>query len=102
MSGSSDPQTDLMPWRFKPGQSGNPKGRSKVQQDIQEALEAGAAKALEVMLALLDNESGKVRFQAAKDILDRVSGVAQPRDENGEPVINDLLADLLTARRPPS
>lgn len=83
--------------RFAPGNSANPGGRSKVQREIQDALDQGAGEAAKVIMRLLVSKDEKVQLAAARDVLDRVVGKApqapEDRDAAGAALI-DLLSRL--------
>lgn len=83
--------------RFKPGASGNPTGRSKVQLAILDALRAAGPAAKDRLLELLRSSDEKVALAAARDILDRVIGKAPdaPEDrESREDVMANMIATL--------
>ncbi len=102
MTTISTPQTDK-PWLFKPGQSGNPTGRSKIQREVQAILDAAAPHgAAELKRLMCEAADEKDRIAAIKIVLEHVIGKPKERDDDGEPLMNDLLADLLASRRPTS
>jgi len=61
------------PWLFKPGQSGNPGGRPK---GIAAIARQHTDKAVDVLVAAMDEDDPRVRVAAAKEILDRGYGKA--------------------------
>ena len=65
--------------RFKPGQSGNPSGRSKVIAEIRDLARQHTAGAINALVAVMQTgESGAARISAAVAILDR--GWGKPRE----------------------
>lgn len=73
---------------FKPGQSGNPRGRPKMTQDERDALEimrAAAPKAARFLTETAMDESVRMdlRVRCAETVMDRIYGKAsQPIDGN--------------------
>lgn len=63
--------------RFKPGQSGNPDGRSKKAQDIEWLARKSAVDAIEKLTKLMKSDDERVALAAAQAILDR--GVGKPK-----------------------
>lgn len=61
---------------FQKGQSGNPSGRSKAAREVQQAAQGYTEKSIQVLAALLDSGSEKIRLEAAREMLDR--GVGKP------------------------
>lgn len=59
---------------FKPGESGNPSGRKKIDPKIKKALEAALPKAVKVLVSLLESEDEDIRLKAANSICDRNLG----------------------------
>ena len=63
---------------FKPGQSGNPKGRkpgtAKLQKFRDLVGDAGIKKAVTALVQALDDDDGRVRVAAAKEICNRAFG----------------------------
>lgn len=80
--------------RFVKGESGNPSGRKKADERVQKALKAATYDAAQTLVALLNSNDDRVRYQAATAILDRVYG--KPKQsvdvEQSEP-INITLGD---------
>ena len=60
--------------KFEPGRSGNSGGRPRVPNEFREACRAASPKALEVVIAALDDKSASLRLKAAEIILDRSWG----------------------------
>ena len=87
--------------RFRPGNSANPGGRSKVQRAVQaildEAAPTGAGELVRLMTAC---EKESDRIAAIKLVLEHAIGKPKERDDDGEPIANEVIAALL-ARRPP-
>jgi hypothetical protein len=80
--------------RFKPGQTGNPGGRKRIDNEIRKMLADGTKESVKALCDIVSNSSisPKVRCFAAQIILDRVYGKAtQPIDAivggRGEPVV---------------
>ena len=77
---------NVLPYRFKKGQSGNPKGRVKLP-DIREALakvlaeEKDGVTALEATLRALRAKATKGDVRAAEALLDRAFGKAIQRTD---------------------
>jgi alkylation response protein AidB-like acyl-CoA dehydrogenase len=77
---------NVLPYRFKKGQSGNPKGRVKLP-DIREALakvlaeEKDGVTALEATLRALRAKATKGDVRAAEALLDRAFGKAVQRTD---------------------
>jgi hypothetical protein len=59
---------------FKPGESGNPSGRPAVSEAFKRKAREEAYRALEVLIAAMDDEDVKVRIQAAGMVIDRGFG----------------------------
>lgn len=59
---------------FKPGQSGNPRGRPKKNPEAKEILKAAVPDAARALVELLQSKNEKIKLQAAQAILDRTQG----------------------------
>ena len=72
--------------RFKPGQSGNPRGRPKVAAEARELARQHGPRALERLVELIESDDERVALMAAKEILDRAYGKPVPRadEDDGE------------------
>ncbi len=67
----------------KPGQSGNPSGKSKRFEEIRSLARENSRRALERLVELVDSEDDRVALMAAKEVLDRAWGMVKPaKDEN--------------------
>jgi hypothetical protein len=64
---------NLRPW--KPGQSGNPAGRPKVNQEIRDRAKDAAVTCFLRILAETSNEEPRIALQACKDVL-KMAGVS--------------------------
>jgi len=74
----------LIPW--KPGQSGNPKGRTKgasITDRIRAMLEADGGKAMEAVAEVFLKECRLGKFPFAKEIIDRIDGKISEKIETG-------------------
>ena len=77
---------------FKPGQSGNPGGRSAIPEDIRITAMRFTGRALERITQLIESDDERVAFMASKELLDRVYGRTKTADDddgkNGRVTIN--------------
>jgi hypothetical protein len=73
---SVEVQGNLRPW--KPGVSGNPRGRPKVAEEVRTLARAHGQRALERLVELIDDPDPRVAFMASKEVLDRAYGKATP------------------------
>ena len=74
--GSVDGRANLKPW--KPGVSGNPRGRPKVAEEVRSLARAHGQRALERLVELIDDPDPRVAFMASREVLDRAYGKATP------------------------
>jgi hypothetical protein len=70
----------LKPW--KPGQSGNPSGKSAKQREMEALAKDKSVRALERILELMESEDERIAFMAAKEVLDRAFGRPAPVKED--------------------
>jgi len=77
---------------FKPGQSGNPGGRPK---GIAAKAREHTDKALDVLVAALEDDDAKVRISAAKEIIDRGFGKPVSMTADVSKRLDDLDDDTL-------
>jgi hypothetical protein len=87
------PKRKLPSNAWKPGQSGNPNGRQKVDPNLREAAKQYTMRSLEVLVDVMENgKKDSDRVAAANAILDRGHGKATQHIEVGD---NSSLVDLL-------
>ena len=77
--GNSDGNVELKDKRrhlrmCKPGQSGNPGGKSKKLEEIRSLAKDRSRRALERIIELVESDDEKVALMAAKEVLDRAWG----------------------------
>jgi hypothetical protein len=77
---------------FRPGQSGNPGGRTKEFAECHEFCRGVSPEAARTMIELLKSDDDRVRLMAADKLLERAWGRAQPFDpaKDGEEPRRDL------------
>lgn len=86
--------SDEKPWLFKPGQSGNPGGRSK---GIAAIAREHKDKCIQVLAEALESDDAKTRIAAAKELLDRGYGKAIAMSADVTNRLDDLDDDTLSA-----
>ena len=74
LSGPERRNAAIAPFRFKPGQSGNPKGRPKKIEKATDTAVDNLQKAIERAASLVDNEDPRIALAAAQLIIDRAMG----------------------------
>lgn len=72
------------PYRFKPGQSGNPNGRPRKIEKATDTAVDSLQKAIERAASLVDNEDPRIALAAAQLIIDRAMGKPKQTVENVE------------------
>lgn len=78
--------------QFKPGQSGNPKGRPKTPEATKQLLKDSSYEAAYNLIRISKNPKHPKQLQACQDILDRTFGKAtQPLDFGEENAIKVIL-----------
>ncbi|MHA1572471.1 MAG: DUF5681 domain-containing protein [Alphaproteobacteria bacterium] len=78
----------IAPYRWKKGQSGNPKGRPKektLTERLRDRLDADDGKLADAIVAVLIREAAKGKFPFAKEIIDRIDGRSIERREISGP-----------------
>ena len=77
ISGASvERPTGLRPW--KPGVSGNPRGRPKVAAEVRTLARSHGQRAFERLVELMDDPDPRVAFMASREVLDRAYGKPAP------------------------
>lgn len=80
--------------QFKPGQSGNPKGRPPTPEATKQLLKDSSYEAAYNLIRISKNPKHPKQLQACQDILDRTFGKAtQPLDVEGENSIKIIVPD---------
>lgn len=85
--------------QFEKGTTGNPGGRHKLVQEFQQALRDRCyEKAIDTLVSCLDDDDGRVRVAALREVFDRLFGKPKVTigGEDGQPlaVSVDLTAAL--------
>ena len=80
--------------RFPPGQTGNPGGRPK---GIAALAREHKDKALQVLVEALDEDDGRIRIAAAREILDRGFGKAVVMTADVSDKLDDMDDDAIDA-----
>lgn len=81
-SGINNRAAHLAEHCFKPGQSGNPNGRPKVPNEVKRLAREASPRAMQKLIALIDNDDAKVALMAAKEVLDRAYGKVAPAEDD--------------------
>ena len=71
--------------RFRPGSSGNPKGRPKLPKEVKEMFKAATADAAQLLIDTMNDPDAdlKLRIDCAEKVIERVYGKPpQPIDGN--------------------
>jgi len=96
---NSNPKPPPEPNRWKPGQSGNPKGRPKdkpITAALRELMDRNDGEAIKALAAVALKNALKGDFRFAKEILERVDGkVAEQLDLNAD--VNNTFDGLSAA-----
>jgi hypothetical protein len=91
---NSNPEKPPEPNRWKPGQSGNPKGRPKskpITAALKALLDKDDGKALKALAAVAVREALSGNFRYAKEILERIDGkVVEPIDLKADVNVQEL------------
>lgn len=102
----SKPQSGhrIADYGWKPGQSGNPAGRSRRFHEVQAAAQDKSVQAIEKLTVLMDSTDERVSIIACNSILDRAFGKPkEQKTEDSQGLRPDLSAlspdDLATVRR---
>lgn len=92
--------------RWKPGQSGNPGGISRVKREVRELAKANSVRAMQKIVDLIDAEDERVALAAAIEVKNTAIGKPRVRDLTREEIerevdkrISELTAKALEARR---
>jgi hypothetical protein len=70
--------SNLEPYKFQPGKSGNPSGKSKRFEEIRTVARQHSTKAILRLVELVGSEDERVALLAAREILDRGFGRPKP------------------------
>ena len=84
----------LVQYEWKAGQSGNPGGRPRHSHEVRMAFQEFTQKALDTLVALMDDRNGLIRCRAAETVLARGWGLPQPVEPTEEGNKGEMLADF--------
>lgn len=93
----------LKPW--KPGQSGNPKGKSKAQGEIELLAKDKSKRALERIIELVESDDERIALMAAKEVLDRAFGKArqvEAEDDGSSKALTINIIRYTDGNKPPA
>ena len=82
---------NLRPW--KPGQSGNPGGKSKKLEEIKALAKDRSKRALERIIELVESDDERIALMAAKEVLDRAWG--KPKDAEDDDGKRNLTINIV-------
>lgn len=68
---------------WKPGQSGNPGGKSKKLEEVKALAKDASRRALERIIELIESDDDRIALMAAKEVLDRAWGKPKEVDDDG-------------------
>ncbi|MGE0052937.1 MAG: DUF5681 domain-containing protein [Hyphomicrobium sp.] len=74
----------LEPTMWKPGQSGNPTGKSKRLEEIRSLAKENSRRALERLVDLIDSDDERIALMAAREVLDRAWGKVKPAEDDND------------------
>ena len=74
----------MNPHRWKPGQSGNPSGRSKMYGEAMRICREASPEAAHKMVALMSSDDHRVAYMAASAVLERAWGKPKEFDPNSQ------------------
>lgn len=87
-SNTSSKGAHLAKYQFQPGQSGNPKGRAKVPNEVKRLAREASPRAMSRLVELIESDDERVAMMAAKEVLDRAYGKVKAEDEDDKAAKN--------------